>query len=137
MSEVIDLTKTRTLEIKPSMTHDEMVSAYNAEIPIYGFHGGVEVDASTLSEPVPSEWPNSAESWEDEVHHKTFSEYCQYFPSKNAGKVLLKVGCVDANKNRPYPVDNNEFRLWADHFGIDNLKTKSEFQSLVNTDYPM
>jgi len=129
MSEIIDLTKTRVMEVKPSMTHDEMVFAYKEKIPIYGFNGGIEVDLSFLSTLVPSKWPGATSSWEDEIYNKTFEEYSITVPSKNQGKVLIKVGAVDSNKNRVNPVDAEEFRRWADFFGINNLLTKSEFYS--------
>jgi len=138
MSEVIDLTKTRTIEIKPKMTHSEMVNAYNQNIPIFGFIGGIELGLFDVEQPVPEFFPGSRvtqinpENGSEIEVPVLWSEYGRIFPSINDGKILLKVGRVDSNGNMPTPVSNEEFRMWASYWGINNLLTKSEFNSKID-----
>jgi len=66
---------------------------------------------------------------------KKWNEYAIIRESVNNGKVLLVLG--ERNyplMNRQDTVKSEEFYLWVNHFGTDNIKTKSEYISLIKRD---
>lgn len=133
---MIDLTEEKivTTFIKPSLTHEEMVAAYNSKEEIVGFIGGIETDSSILSEEVPSNFVKSTILDEEENETpRTWEDYCNYKISLDETKVFLFMGETDSRGNRQFPVTSEEFYDWADHFGVDNLTTKSEMHALIES----
>ncbi len=64
---------------------------------------------------------------------KTFAEYIggNYQQSTNTGKVLIPLGQRDQHGNRHGHLLSEEFYLWVNFWGIDNVRTLSEWHSLI------
>lgn len=131
-----DLTKPITTITHPSLSHDEMVQLHTARESIHGFIGGLEVDTAVLKEEVPETFTNSRYTDEEGVEHVyTWEQYSRTFPSVNEGKSLIQVGHCDTNGNFQKPIPASEFTTWADHWGVENLLTKSNFSILLYREF--
>jgi len=94
----------------------------------------VFVRVESLDEEVPETFPNSRVTDEEgNVTVKTWREYANWW--EKDGKALLQVGATDANGNRADVVMNDELRVWADHFGAENLITKSAGQQIIRDEF--
>lgn len=107
----------------------------NTDIEIDGFEGGVEVDTVTEDSLVPSNFPNSSYTDENEVEHqKTWKEYVSNSRIKrklDGLKIILPVGFANSKGNREDIVSDEELRAWIDEFGVDNILTLSEMKTLL------
>lgn len=104
---------------KIGITHDELIKAYQNKEEIINFVGGIEVETGILNKEVPENFPNPHKV-------KLFKEYCNNTTNKEKTKSILIIGFRDENGNRKKVVSSKEFYIWADHFGIENIMTKSE-----------
>ncbi len=133
-----DLTVTKYLKVKPSLTHEEFVSLIESNEPIHGFIGWVEIGKSTLDTKLYDYMPNAhntfidGEGNESEIN-KTWREYVSGYvkDSINEGKVIIPLGERTKNGNRFTPVTDSELRAWVRKFGVDKIKTKSEGKALI------
>ena len=108
------------------------------DIEISGFKGCVEIDASTASETVPSTFPNSTITNEDEkTKQKTWLDYvCSKRAKKSVDetKYILPLGYADSNGNRKESLTHEELMLWIDQFGVTNVLTFSEMKELISSE---
>ena len=102
---------------------------------IKNFDGFVEIDESILDEFVPEQFPNRLMPSIDEETEpvpRTWKHYTWIqWPSVNSGKVIVKLGYRELNHGICHLIPSEEFYLWADFFGIENIHTKSCFGNIV------
>lgn len=76
--------------------------------------------------------PEYTEDFDLVYIQKTWDEYTINYKSTNDGKSLIKsTGVVGNSKNYRGKIGSNLLYLFINHFGIDNILTKSDFYSLV------
>jgi hypothetical protein len=141
-------------ELTVGVTYLQFKDLVKEGIPIHGFIGWVEVPLATLDEKVPETFPNATkqvqsrgvdgkfladnpdtpetdEAWTGE--QKKWREYCAF--KENKKMALLQIGWRDNNGNRPEVVPAGELNLWIDHFGVDNIYTKSDGKQKIKNEY--
>jgi len=120
--------------LRTGITNKQFVTLINDEVPIDGFVGYVEVDKAVLDLDVPENFPNSfVQIDEEKTRQKTWREYCVY--KENGKLALLQIGYRDSNGNRSGEVKNDELLLWVEHFGIENIMTKSKGKQRILNKY--
>jgi hypothetical protein len=128
---------------RKSMTHADMVESYGLREDVFGpsegfggFLGGVEVDVSVLDELVPE----SICPADEEGQRPKWKEYFPVHSSLNGESALvrmcspLRIGFPNLGSNCSWHGCSNDiFYALADHFGIENVMTKSEFQAKLDS----
>ena len=135
-----DLTKTRVEIVKPSLSRELFLAEIADNTEIIGFKGWCKITANQRDNKVSAGWLHAMtpknDGTEDE-RTKTFTEYVgenMVFKSTIDGHYMIPLGYRNQNGWRDlnnYPVTNAELRLWIEKFGIENIFTKSEGESLI------
>ena len=134
-------------DIVQGITKAHLAEYYADEIEVSNFIGAVELTQAETEGLVPVSFPHSSISLNSEITGVQFDaegneleltrqmnwiEYCglihnrqKFLPKSINGKFLCGIGRRDVNGNKKV-TSNEEFRLFANHFGITNILTKSE-----------
>ena len=134
-------------DIIQGITKAHLAEYYAAETEVSNFIGAVELTQAETEGLVPVSFPHSSISLDSEITGVQFDaegneleltrqmnwiEYCglihnrqKFLPKSINGKFLCGIGRRDVNGNKKV-TSNDEFRLFAGNFGIENILTKSE-----------
>jgi len=135
-------------DIVQGITKAHLAEYYADETEVSNFIGAVELTQAETEGLVPVSFPHSSIPLNSEITGVQFDaegneleltrqmnwiEYCglihnrqKFLPkSINNGKFLCGIGRRDVNGNKKV-TSNEEFRLFAGNFGIENILTKSE-----------
>lgn len=143
----------KIIEVKwKGCNHEQLTTWYNNGDQINNFVGSVEVTQDFLNQDVPQQFPNSSimidqnnqdqiDDWDNLIvdQENTITKQMKWFTyagknsateltkSINQGKYILWVGKRQLPyANRMNHVKSDQFYVWADYFGIQNILTKSE-----------
>ena len=125
--------------VKQGLSHAKLEEWYDNGDEINNFIGCIEVTEDEMNEKVPDNFPESCKSLDDDgncTEQQTWLEYCGlYSPNGKClrksinDKYLLEIGHRDEYGNKGV-VTNELFRLFAGHFGIESVLTKSEMANI-------
>jgi hypothetical protein len=123
--------KYETTLLPCSAQHSDMLESYSSNEQVFdGFLGGVEVDINIIDnlvdvDVVPADEEGNRKQWQE-----TFPTY----QSLDGTKALIRLCCPCGALKSWHGASNDMFYKWANHFGIDNLMTKSEFQNKLDSE---
>jgi hypothetical protein len=137
---MIDLTKAKIIpeqEVKPSLSREQMIEAFESGEDLLGFIGGVEVDEKILDnladvDVIPADEEGNRFSWE------IWQPTRRSIDGSGKGVIylvkVLRAGTPGRADWAYKGMDVGEFRLFVEYFGIENVMTKSEFEALVKSE---